>query len=311
MRVISCLNPQHIINPYNHRSMSVACGKCEACQNRHAFFWVKKLRNEQRSWRFCMFVTLSYDNDHLPTLHFDEVDDVAFDSRSGLRIPISNLITKDSKSNKYLFSRLRSQLGLPYCDTALIQKFHKRLNKYIHDNYTQKYQNFRYFLATEIGGTTHRTHHHGLYFFNERQVARDFTKILFACWQNSYNREIGVKAEQVTGNASSYVAQYINCFHNLPAVYKNTQLRPRFYFSKSPSIGSLLPLDESIQELFSRCSPTRIEYNAKRNIYERVRIPFSLENRLYPRIAGFDKTDYSCILSSNGSKDPIDGDLLK
>lgn len=294
MRVISCLNPQYITNPYNHKKMVVSCGKCEACLNRHASFWVKKLRAEQRSWRFCMFVTLTYEDKYLPVLHIDDVDDVAFDLNNDTRIPISQLITKDSKSNKYMFSRLRSRLGLPYCNTDLIQKFHKRLNKYIHDNYTKKYQNFRYFLATEISPTTHRPHHHGLYFFNSREVARDFKEILFATWQYSNNFERGVQAEQVTGNAASYVAQYINCFANLPAVYKDTKLRPRFYFSKSPSLGSLLPLDEEVCELFTRCSPTRIEYDAKRNIYVRVRIPFSLENRLYPRIAGFDKTDYSC-----------------
>lgn len=291
MRLISCLDPKSIVNPYTKERMIVACGKCAACRNRHASFWVKRLRAEQRSWRFCMFVTLTYSDNYLPTLHMDDVLDLAIDYKTGYCIPISELISNDSKSNKYMFSRLRSRLGLPYTSTDVIQKFHKRLNKYIHDNYTKKYQNFRYFFVTEYGGTTYRTHHHALYFFNDRRVAADFQKILVATWQNTDNVEVGISSEQVTGNAASYVAQYINCSSHIPAIYKNPKLKAKYFFSKSPSLGSLEPLDESISELFFRCSPTRVEYNAARNTYDNVRISFQVENRLFPRVPRFCETN--------------------
>ena len=48
--------------------MYVPCGKCEACRNRKAFAWSKRLELEEHCWKYTAFVTLTYDDDHLPQM---------------------------------------------------------------------------------------------------------------------------------------------------------------------------------------------------------------------------------------------------
>ena len=284
MRPITCLNPQSVINPYTHEHLVVSCGKCVACKNRFAKRWVDKLEQERRCWKYCFMVTLSYDDDHLPSLH-DNGSCVLVDYKHGdRRISLDDLNITSQKDKKYLLARLNHRLGLPYCRVEDLQKFHKRLNKYIHDKITQKYQNFRYFVAAELGGTTLRPHYHGLYFFNDQRIARNFEEILFANWCNSYSRENGVKAVSVCGSAASYVAQYCNMFANLPSFYQSGALKPFHIFSKHPPLGSLSDLSGEIQKLFFSGSPTRTLYDAKRNKFCDVPLSHSLETRLYPRL---------------------------
>ena len=91
MRVVSCLDPQDITNPYTHEHLRVRCGKCRACRNALAKRWINKLEQEKRAWKYCYFVTLTYDNKFLPRLYFDNSSFELFDpSQDSVRIPITN-----------------------------------------------------------------------------------------------------------------------------------------------------------------------------------------------------------------------------
>ena len=292
MRIFSCENPQTIVNPYSHKVYRVRCRKCPSCLNHHAKYWIDKLEHERRSWRYCYMVTLTFDDAHLNCLYDDGLGHLVDYKNADVCIPFSDLnIAKDSDF-KYLNARLKHRLGIPYHRTDVIQKFHKRLNKYIHDNITQKYQNFRYFVAEEYGSDTLRPHYHGLYFFSDQRIARNFKEILFTCWQNSDNVSKGVEADTVRGSASSYVAQYINMFSSLPSFYSHGALKPRYFYSKRPPLGSLSFI-ESDEELFFRCSPCRVEKGIKKNEFVDVPIPYSVRNRLFPRIPKYDELSLS------------------
>lgn len=282
MRTLTCLYPQHIVNPYTHERLTVACNKCEACQNAHAKKWIDKLEQERRCWKYCYMVTLTYDDAHLPCFYADGM--CLKDSKYDVRIPFEELDFRSPRDTKYFNSRINHRLGIPHASIDDIQLFHKRLNKHIHDKFTQKYQNFRYFLVSELGSDTHRPHYHGLYFFNSRQVARNIKEIFFACWKNSDSFENGVKADSVRGSAASYVAQYMRAFSDLPSFYKHPKLRPFYVFSKQPPIGSLQCNDEETRKLFFAASPVRTQYEVKSNKFINVRLSNSFENRLFPRL---------------------------
>ena len=301
MRVVSCLDPQHIVNPYTHEHLTVRCGKCRACRNALAKRWIDKLENEKRCWKYCYFVTLTYSNDFLPVLRFDNSSFELFDVKDdSVRIPYTDLKFNTNRDFQYFQKRINHDLGIPYAKVQDLQLFHKRLNKHIHDKYTKTYQNFRYFVCSEYGKDTFRPHYHGLYFFNDKRVSDNFQEILSKTWSVDNIPQGRFDAEIVLGSATSYVAQYINMFSDLPSVYQNGKLKPFYIYSKHPSLGSLYGMDSEVKDLFDRASPTRIRYDFKRNTYTSVRIPYSLENRLYPRIPLYSEIDVPLRISLYG-----------
>ena len=301
MRVVSCLDPQHIVNPYTHEHLTVRCGKCRACRNALAKKWIDKLENEKRCWKYCYFVTLTYSNDFLPVLRFDNSTFELFDSKDdSVRIPYTDLNFNTNRDFTYFQKRINHDLGIPYAKVQDLQLFHKRLNKHIHDKYTKTYQNFRYFVCSEYGKDTFRPHYHGLYFFNDKRISDNFSEILFKTWSVDGVAQGRFDAQVVLGSATSYVAQYINMFADLPSIYQSGVLKPFYIYSKHPSLGSLFSLDSEVQDLFNRASPKRIQYDFKRNVYVNKRIPYTLENRLFPRIPLYSEIDVSLRVSLYG-----------
>ena len=292
MRVVSCLNPQRIFNPYLKEYITVSCGKCRACRNAKAKTWINKLEQEKRCWKYCYFVTLTYDNKFLPRLYANDSCRL-LDYQDSTCIPFDELKFSSSKDAQLFNSRINHSLGIPYARVSDIQKFHKRLNKYIHDNYTKKYQNFRYFLVSEYGKDTFRPHYHGLYFFNDQRIATHFTEILSKTWSVNGAAQGRFDAQIVLGSAASYVAQYINCVSDLPSFYSHPRLKPFYVFSKHPSIGSLSALDSEDAEVFFAATPTSIQYDAKRNDYINTPISDTLKNRLFPRCPKYSEIDVS------------------
>ena len=133
-----CYQPVHIKNPVLEFDMikdkymlDVPCGHCEECKKRKRTDWFVrtyyhfKYVHEQCAG-FCLYVTLTYDNVHLPHITLSD----------GTIVP---------------------------CFSSLdIQRFFKRLriNLSRHHNITD----ISYFLSSEYGGTTHRPHYHFLLF---------------------------------------------------------------------------------------------------------------------------------------------------
>ncbi len=110
-----------------NRIYKVPCGKCSGCRADHARMWSDRLLMEYRfhSPDTCFFVTLTYDDEHLPLISF-------FDGDSSSENFVSSLCPDD------------------------VTKFLKRLRK--------KFGKFRYFLSGEYGTSTLRPHYHAIFF---------------------------------------------------------------------------------------------------------------------------------------------------
>lgn len=66
-----CDSPHYVTNPSfpsasNEEQVPVPCGACPLCQKRRINQWVFRLQQERKDADTCHFITLTYDNDHVP-----------------------------------------------------------------------------------------------------------------------------------------------------------------------------------------------------------------------------------------------------
>lgn len=310
MHLLSCEHPIRVFNKYLGEYVWTTCGKCNSCRNARAFKWTEALERERMMHPYCMFVTLTYSDKNLPLVnrgYFGESDcnnlailekdlPIFMSNRvhDSICIPFQEFkLDKSDKVTRELFQGILNQFGgIPYFSYSDLQYFHKRLNKWFFDNVTHKFKNFRYFVVSEFGSTTLRPHVHGIYYTDDKRVADRFEEGVRSCWQ------LGITdTKYVESSACAYVAQYVNKFADLPLFYKETCLKPKYWFSKFPIIGcedigdiesASVNYSENVQEVFDKCLVETC-HRRKATSTDFVVSPLnkSLENRLFPRCPSF------------------------
>ena len=252
-------------------------------------------------------VNLSYDNDSVPCLGFDEsMENLTLMNRNyDWRIPLNDLVSLchgDQVELDYLFDRLTHPLGLPVCCPEDISLFMKRFNKYCFKHVTFKYNNFRYFCAHEYGPTTFRCHAHVLFFFNDRLIANRFSEILRACWRYG-----DAPYDSVYSNGGfNYVAQYVNMSSHLPSFLTHSRLRPRPQFSKSPVIGSLPVLDETLRDIYERLPLYRTVWDSGYKRYLTLPNTSSYNARFFPKCPRYSELSFDDRVTLYGVSDWFD-----
>lgn len=180
-----CYKPVHIKNPVLEFDMikdkfmlDVPCGHCEECKKRKRTDWFVRTYYHfmyvvLQCLGSCLYVTLTYDNEHLPHITLSD----------GTKVP---------------------------CFSSLdIQRFFKRLriNLSRHHNITD----ISYFLSSEYGGTTHRPHYHFLLFVHCGCNPAIVRKEIRNAWNFgfiSFGQNGGLVASNDNG-AFRYVAKYV------------------------------------------------------------------------------------------------------
>lgn len=292
MHVSNCENPVRIYNKYIHDFLYVPCGKCPTCCNRRAKKWIDKLEQESRCWRFTYSLYLDYSDEFIPMFVNDGDCLREFQPRfknlppEKTCIPLTDFLQLQGYEFEYMFDRLNSHyLSIPHPSVVDIQRFKKRFNKYCYKHITGKYQNFRSFIVSEIGPTTHRAHYHGEMFFNDVRIAERFEEILSACWKFGHHT-----GEPDRGSIGQYIAQYLNRPTDLPEVFAHPEIRPFALYSKQPPLGSLLESQEEIQEIFHSGSCDRVVQRTRKgtSTLSLVSLSPSVKDRLFPKCPKFD-----------------------
>lgn len=182
------------------------CGNCFECRLDYSREWANRLVLESldHDYDTCFFVTLTYDDDHLPRFEFD--DDKLFN--------LCNCL-KSSKLDQYHEDHINMLIDnqhstLKYSD---FQSFLKRLRSSL--KYYGYPSDFRYYVSGEYGEKYRRAHYHAI-FFNLHLpdlvlYGRNFngdglytSSFLEECWSNGF-----VCISNVSWNTMSYTARYV------------------------------------------------------------------------------------------------------
>lgn len=289
--IYNCLSPKVVYNKYLGEFVVARCGRCDACLDARAASWVQRLDYESTQHKYCFFVTLQYDEQHVHQfvrLRHDDThpkDGVTYlDPETGQVINYydKSVVRHDAKSLRYCHETKFLLVNL----TRDYQLFMKRLRKEFKELDNER---LRFFLTLEYGPTTFRPHAHCIFFFSSSLCAENFKELCDKAWQNGDVFD----PHPVVGSASQYVASYVNSFVHLPAIYLHKDVRQKSLFSKVPPIGTLRYGFEEIRELFFKGDFELTIFDRLRGQFRDVPIWSALRNRIYPRLQGFSKLSVS------------------
>lgn len=134
--------------------VSVPCGHCEACALRKRKDMSIRLTHECEMHQSACFITLTYDDEHLPYTDSLLADAAKKSIARGYQIP---------------FYDGTCEGWYPTLLPADVQKFVKRLRRHLeyvpkHDDGRDHCDKIRYFVVGEYGSKTHRPHYHIIIF---------------------------------------------------------------------------------------------------------------------------------------------------
>lgn len=282
MRLVNCLSPKVITNPYTGERRQVPCGRCEACLNARSANWVQRLDQEMMCHKYTFFVTLQYDEQNVCQLVRMRPEDCQpndysyIDSETGAIYNLSDVSGLTQKDFDYC-KQTKVLIVLNFKD---VSNFIKRLRYSIKKGFGECLS-FRYYITGEYGETTFRSHFHCLFFFDSPWLSQNFNRCLVESWRNGCVYD---PHPVVDGSSSKYVASYVNSFACLPAIYRHKELRQRSVFSKYPPIGTLDFTATKVRQFVSSDDCTVTLYDRLRNEFCDVPLSRSLQNRFFPKL---------------------------
>lgn len=169
--------------PYLLSHIKLPCGQCIDCRLQRARTWADRCMLEMKQYGHNYFITLTYDNDHLPTMPGVDIE------TGDIRDRVGTLRPKD------------------------LQDFMKRLRitwkrKYGHDN-------IRFYACGEYGDLRERPHYHAIIFNlpipdlkyshnSKREMPIYSSDVISSLWSKGI-----VSVQDVTWETCAYTARYI------------------------------------------------------------------------------------------------------
>ena len=252
-----CLTPVRIYITtsarYYDRPVYCRCSSCYECQNELRGEWVFRVKAETEI-RLPFFITLTYDNEHLPVYepalkewHFSKkryIGSVMALHKLKRKWDYS-FVRKDHLRDFY--KQLQEKFQEKYFDLLPLERYlycAKNGNKFWRVRPKEGYENMyliRRYSTAEYGTFSHRSHYHGLLFFPIKVHREDVINLIRDCW-NYGHADV---AKDCRDAAVNYVAK-----HQVKSDEGSTFQRRFAPIFKSIStylggIGSNLKLDES------------------------------------------------------------------
>lgn len=278
-----CSHPKVIVGA-DGRKVLVPCGRCTSCLSQKANQNRRVLECEMRSHKYCLFVTLTYDEVNIPLMEAVKTDyPHVFDFYSvatGEYImqykfdKYSDLIAIKSKSNHGGY--------IPYIETTDLQKYIKRVRKHL-SKYTN--EKIRYYAISELGQLHFRPHFHILFMFDERTTFYNIRKVVNSCWTFGH---VDTQLPKDRRRSAKYLSQYLNSYLSIPSLFKERKIRPRTFHSTA--LG--LTFDKILADAIREQDYGRIVRYGARRIGEQwpndvVTAWRSLQNYLFPKCKGY------------------------
>ena len=274
-----CEHPKRIINPYTHERVWVACRRCKCCLNKKTSAWSGRVANECKLHAYSAFVTLTYDNEHLPLYQPECMNE------RGEMVWTSNRFCDEKVIvGNYDFIKVSNSdvQAVAYCCKSDIVKFFKRLRSklsyYFKKHHIITNEKIRYFVCSEYGPKTLRPHYHAIIWFDSEEVARVIEKMLSSSWSNGFT-----DFEYVNSTAPQYVAKYVSGNFVLPEILQHDACRTFHLQSQAPSVGYRSDDYEKFEkEVIDGCYG-HFEYDSSSQSSVFVQPPGTLETRCFPK----------------------------
>ena len=182
-----CPNRKYVYNVYSGTKILADCGHCEVCNRKRNDRYFAVLSSVCEQFKYKLYLTLTYDNDHLPTLK------VAIKDGYIKSFPLSARLYDDIENRDIFFNlvnfrdneenatkvneflervnhdkrMLPNTFGIIYYKD--VQDYFKRLRKNFFTKYKEK-ANFKYFVLCEYGAKYLRPHYHIIIFSDDERV---------------------------------------------------------------------------------------------------------------------------------------------
>jgi hypothetical protein len=275
---VSCFKPVSIRDCFGRVQM-VGCGSCPACQDIKRNSLSNRLALEEHRSKYCSFVTLTYDEAHLPIVDvsrlFSAFDGEVvglqqnYDFNEDFSTP-TVVNTEELRNSVILYNKHRTfykvnfsvNRNVTYEDNQVavlvnrhLQLFIKRFRKYVFKHYNEK---IRYYAIGEYGTQSLRPHWHILFFYSSSQLARDFGNVqqfgtesrpiqtpIFLCslWKFGH-----IDSKQTDGKAYFYVSSYVNKPADFPYVLELLAPQRAFHSNYLGEISSQEDVKKSFRE---------------------------------------------------------------
>lgn len=341
-----CTHGRVLRNKYTGRNIFLGCGDCPSCQMERSARSFRKLLIHKDAkisgeGRFCLFVTLNYDNDSVPYIHFNDI--VKSEGMIEFDILRNKRLKCKPRVNEYYFvpevdvlqhvSVYRpidlkrfydtdfSKLNCPVkfkgrgdeiavCSSRDFDTFIKRFRNQFSrlTNYKLTNDNFSYYKVSEYGPGTFRPHFHVLFFFPFSwssmydKIKRALVKAWPFCSLSQIERNI-----QVAEKAEDYVSKYTVKPTDYPPFFRIKTIAAKASTSNGFGFYGTFFTPAFVENCINR---ETLEYPIKRTSkegvtsYINVRIPKYITNRYFPPLAGISSlsdAEVSYVLASPSS----------
>lgn len=283
--ICCCENPNRIINLYTDEVVYAACRTCNTCLNIRVKNWQDRIEKECTLHRYSAFITLTYDNDHLPyyqPTYIDEENNYIWNSN---RLDIDDEIVGNYPFHPVTHCEELDYNCVPHLCKQDVVKFLKRLRSaidfYFKKNYIHENGKIRYFFCGEYGPSTLRPHYHAIIWFDSETLSKIFEQLLLKSWSLGF-----VDFQFVNSSAPQYVAKYVAGAAHLPEILQFKSTRLFHLQSKAPIIGYTEEDGERFQKEVINGNYGHVEYDTKKQTSVFVAPPLPLENRYFPRCRG-------------------------
>lgn len=151
------------------------------------------------------------------------------------------------------WSDVNSSKSVPYCKVDDVQKFIKRVRRYLDYHHGIKSDAFKYWCCSEYGGQTFRPHYHIIFFTNCDPLP--FIVALQNKWKLGFIESHEVlsvyKGKQTPKEAAlRYVSKYVNKSHDFENPYVQLGLIPKPFRLMSVGIGAS-GRQETLERIFN------------------------------------------------------------
>lgn len=262
---------QHVIyNRFIKDYVSVPCRHCISCKYVAGSDLVNRARYEELNYKHSLFITLTYDNCHLPKMcpqdYFEEIFDFYTDE----------LLVSPSEASK-IVSKICCKPYIGYLSRYDVQCFLKRF-RINFERFFDETLDFKYIIVGEYGTRKYRPHYHAVFFFNDSRFLTNHHQLLSKAWQNGYVYSVFPK-----GGCVEYCTKYITFDCHLPAIYKWEPFKAFKITSHKSAVGVLQSSGENFRKFFFD-GVSEFDFPGKKD-FKSIKVPTQNETYYFPIFA--------------------------